>query len=119
MGSTLLRSPGRSRPLQYDFNGSTRSACSAACARLLRYAAKRCCCAPGAEALALMRLSVGRTGAIATNFCRKRALFYNTVVLEESVIVLSLSLVGEYPLVGQHEISAILSIKDRIGAMRT
>src|SRR5713101_4132207 len=81
MGSTLLRSPGRSRPLQYDFSGSTRSACSAACARLSRYAAKRCCCAPGAEALALMPTECREKGAIATNFCRKCALFYNTVVL--------------------------------------
>src|SRR5215472_9180838 len=33
IGSTLLRSPGSKRPLQYDFNGSIRSACPAACAR--------------------------------------------------------------------------------------
>src|SRR5712692_984256 len=90
MGSTLLRSPGRSRPLQYDFSGSTRSACSAACARLSRYAAKRCCCAPGAEALALMPTECREKGAIATNFCRKCALFYNTVVLETQVTSLKL-----------------------------
>src|ERR1039457_4206708 len=33
IGSTLLRSSGSNSPLQYDFNGSIRSACPAAFAR--------------------------------------------------------------------------------------
>jgi hypothetical protein len=33
----------------WGFSGTVRSACPAACARLSRYAARRFCCAPGAE----------------------------------------------------------------------
>src|SRR5262245_45975113 len=68
IGSTLLRSPGSKRPLQYDFNGSIRSACPAACARPWKYAAKRFCCGPGADDLP-------------TKQFYNEMFFYNTVVL--------------------------------------
>src|ERR1700747_326892 len=80
MGSMLLRSPGSSKPVQYDSSGTARSRCPAARARLSRYAAKRCCCAPGAEEEALMcpdyQLKM-ESRFINSGLC----LFYDTVVL--------------------------------------
>jgi len=40
MGSAFLRSPGSSKPVQYDFRGVARSACPAVCAKAIEISRK-------------------------------------------------------------------------------
>src|SRR5258708_39325254 len=83
MGSTLLRSPGSSRPVQYDLSGTARSRCPAARARLWREGAKRCWCAPSAEEEALMRPDYQpEIGSLLTNI--RVVPFYDTAGVGEA-----------------------------------
>jgi hypothetical protein len=51
VGSTDLRSSGRSRPVQYSLGGITRSSCLAASVRRSKKLVSRCCRAPGVSRL--------------------------------------------------------------------